>query len=584
MFVRRWPSAASRRCGVARLVDDLGRLEVTPEPELASGAERAAHRTPGLARDAQRVPLARCAARRVVHQDRLDQRAVVESMERLLGLPAVGEADLRVGDRVEPERRRQRIAERRRQRPDRGGLGHAAVLPDRIGDLAARYDGSPCASTHAASSSGVTPGDARGADRSSASRDDATADDRRPTPHEGVPRHAVAARRLDLAEPEPRPSPAPRPSRRTCRARGPAPAPGSAAPDDQPTEVGLDEGPRPRLVGPHLALELGGRTAPDRGGRPPGATAGSIVAPASGCGAAVILPRSHGPRYARRAAPAASTSRVSSSDGVVSSPSSATRIWATIGPVSSPASMRMSVTPVSVSPARIAAGIGVAPRWRGSNDGWRFNAPCAELQERSAGRSGRSRRARRGPGDERQDAVDGGSIAQPRRRQDRADPRWRAASWIGVTRRPARRGPPVVGGAVTTPTSSTSGCSPSRQRVSRPNPPLPMKTVRARPSVTPGRSSPRGPRRRPRRPGRRGSARPSTRGSRCRACPRGGRARAGCARPSSPAPLTLNFLPVAVLGDDPDLLAARRRRRRSPGSTGSPRDRGRRRSRGRCAG
>ena len=49
--------------GVADLVDDLGRLEVAPEAELAGRAERAADRAAGLARDAQRVPLARCRPR-----------------------------------------------------------------------------------------------------------------------------------------------------------------------------------------------------------------------------------------------------------------------------------------------------------------------------------------------------------------------------------------------------------------------------------------------------------------------------------------------------------------------------------------
>ena len=44
---------------VADLVDDLGDLEVAPEPELAGRAERAADGAAGLARDAQRVPLAR---------------------------------------------------------------------------------------------------------------------------------------------------------------------------------------------------------------------------------------------------------------------------------------------------------------------------------------------------------------------------------------------------------------------------------------------------------------------------------------------------------------------------------------------
>ena len=49
--------------GETDLVDDLGDLEVAPEPEFAGRAERAADRTAGLARDAQRVPFARARPR-----------------------------------------------------------------------------------------------------------------------------------------------------------------------------------------------------------------------------------------------------------------------------------------------------------------------------------------------------------------------------------------------------------------------------------------------------------------------------------------------------------------------------------------
>ena len=49
--------------GVADLVDDLGGLEVPREAQLAGRAERAADRAAGLARDAQRVPLALAAPR-----------------------------------------------------------------------------------------------------------------------------------------------------------------------------------------------------------------------------------------------------------------------------------------------------------------------------------------------------------------------------------------------------------------------------------------------------------------------------------------------------------------------------------------
>ena len=85
----------------AHLVDDLGHLEVAPEAELAGRAERAADRAAGLARDAQRVALARSGPRRVVHQDRLDEGPVGQPMERLLGQPAIRLAHLGIGDGVE---------------------------------------------------------------------------------------------------------------------------------------------------------------------------------------------------------------------------------------------------------------------------------------------------------------------------------------------------------------------------------------------------------------------------------------------------------------------------------------------------
>ena len=193
--------------------------------------------------------------------------------------------------------------------------------------------------------------------------------------------------------------------------------------------------------------------------------------------------------------------------------------------------MRIRVTPVSASPARIAAGIGVAPRWRGRSDGWRFSAPWRGSSS-AAGRSGRSRRAPARSGVERRARSRCASgVAQPRRasgrriaelvggRRGRAS---RSSSW----RRPAGRG-----GAVTTPTRSIdrvrgqrAAGSAGRTRRCRGRPS--GREPPARPSVTPGRSPPRGPqlvlvaRRRP------ASARPSSRGSRCTACRRGGRARA----------------------------------------------------------
>ena len=46
-----------------------------------------------------------------------------------------------------------------------------------------------------------------------------------------------------------------------------------------------------------------------------------------------------------------------------------------VGPVSSPASIFMTVTPVSVSPLAIAHWIGAAPRYFGRSDVWTFRHP-----------------------------------------------------------------------------------------------------------------------------------------------------------------------------------------------------------------
>ncbi len=121
---------------VARLVDDLGDLEVSPEPELPRRTERAADRTAGLAGDAQRVPFARAAPRRIVHQHRFDEGAVGEAVERLLGGSVVRQPDLGFGDRVEHEVPGEGVTERRRQGADRGCVRHPAIGPHGVRDLA----------------------------------------------------------------------------------------------------------------------------------------------------------------------------------------------------------------------------------------------------------------------------------------------------------------------------------------------------------------------------------------------------------------------------------------------------------------
>ena len=135
MFVSRWPVRGQPPRRVAGLVDDLGRVEVAREAELARGAERATDRAAGLARQAERVPLAGSGAGRVVHQHGFDQRAVGKPVERLLGQPGVPEDQLGRLDRVEAEGRIQRVPERCRQGRDRCRSSGMAA-PQSVRDLA----------------------------------------------------------------------------------------------------------------------------------------------------------------------------------------------------------------------------------------------------------------------------------------------------------------------------------------------------------------------------------------------------------------------------------------------------------------
>ena len=52
-----------------------------------------------------------------------------------------------------------------------------------------------------------------------------------------------------------------------------------------------------------------------------------------------------------------------------------TASFKSISPVSTPASICMMVTPVSVSPFKIAHSMGAAPRYFGSREAWMFRQP-----------------------------------------------------------------------------------------------------------------------------------------------------------------------------------------------------------------
>ena len=140
--------------------------------------------------------------------------------------------------------------------------------------------------------------------------------------------------------------------------------------------------------------------------------------------------------------------------------------------------MRMSVTPVSASPARMAAGMGVAPRWRGSSEGWRLSAPMRRQVEQRLGHDAAvvgehhaapARAPRWPPGRWGRGAAPASARGGPSRRAAALD----RASDVRYPSRPAGRG-----GVVTTPTSSTPGAPASASRIGTAKSPLPRKTVR----------------------------------------------------------------------------------------------------------
>ena len=189
--------------------------------------------------------------------------------------------------------------------------------------------------------------------------------------------------------------------------------------DDEPLAAELEERAGPRLVGADGALEV-------RGG--PRRVEAAVLAPERPREHdALVRLRHRGQRAvepARRATGRAGPRRarrgVARARGRAPSRRAATGSCATIGPVSSPGSMRISVTAVSASPARIVAGTGAAPRNRGSADGWRLSAPCAQVEQRR--RDDLAVVREHGEvGPQREDRGDRVGMPEPRRGQDRME-------------------------------------------------------------------------------------------------------------------------------------------------------------------
>ena len=94
-------------------------------------------------------------------------------------------------------------------------------------------------------------------------------------------------------------------------------------------------------------------------------------------GRAGSRPRSGPPTSARRRLSSPAVSRAPIASSAVSS----------IGPLSSPSSISIVVTPVTGSPAAIAAWIGAAPRQRGRSEAWRLTQPSRGSSRRARGKS-----------------------------------------------------------------------------------------------------------------------------------------------------------------------------------------------------
>ena len=487
--------------GVTDLVDDLGGLEVAPEPELAGGAERAADRAAGLARDAQRVPLA--AAGRGPGSASAPTRSSAPSSRRWSAFSVRPPSARRISvsaDGVE--------AERRARAPARSAAGSVRIVgrvgrrrrpPDGIGDLAGAVRRLARASTHARSSSGGRP-DRPGEDRRASGlpaielaagmlaartsglpgRPAAWHEDRPPrtSPLIGRPPAGWTSRAASRRRPSRRSD---RPPIRTCRPPGcvSAVATGPGA----PTRRGARRRSRRTMPGHgwYARTWRSSSTAPARiesavlAAERPGQRRALV-----GCGARVSSPRSHGSRSGQQVG--GDHARRASRTGRGLVPSS---VDALLGDDRSGVEARVhahQASPRSQDRRRGSRpGSGVAPRCRGSSDGCRFSAPWG-----TSSSVGRHDLAVVGEDDELrlelEDRRDRRRVTEPLGRQDRVEAelaggRPRSGSACTSCARPTG-----LGGAVTTPTRSTSGCVDQslQDRVAERRR-CPRKTVRTRP-------------------------------------------------------------------------------------------------------
>ena len=112
---------------------------------------------------------------------------------------------------------------------------------------------------------------------------------------------------------------------------------------------------------------------------------GASVAAPSSCARSVRAPLTI-PGSVSTSSRAPSSASFIDSVPVVSSSAIGSARTAATGPVSSPASIRMIDTPVSLSPRMMAHWIGAAPRSWGSNDAWTLKGPSGGRSSSACGK------------------------------------------------------------------------------------------------------------------------------------------------------------------------------------------------------
>ena len=143
-------------------------------------------------------------------------------------------------------------------------------------------------------------------------------------------------------------------------------------------------GPGPRCEPAHAVVNFRRRCATSRSGRLPFSSLARRWRRAESCVRGLSVPASM-PRSVSTMSGAPDSDMRAANSGVVSVTPIGISCCSSISPVSMPASMRIVVTPLFVSPFTMAQLIGAAPRYFGSREAWRLIQPSRGIGRSRAG-------------------------------------------------------------------------------------------------------------------------------------------------------------------------------------------------------